>query len=108
MSSKTLSHKPSRQMGGLLARDIPTRVVQDNAITLEPVREIPLYVAVSNYVRHFYRLAQKDKRACLGFLMTLYRKRLTSSFYAIKSSLQRRYDYLLTHQKISSNYLLTQ
>ena len=83
---------------GLLERDIPTRVVQDNAITLEQQREVPLYVAVSDYVRHFYRLAQKDKRSCLGFLMTLYRKRLTSSFYAIKSSLQRRLDYLLTQQ----------
>jgi hypothetical protein len=83
---------------GLLERDIPTRVVQDNAITLEPRREVPLYVAVSDYVRYFYRLAQKDKRSCLGFLMTLYRKRLTSSFYAIKSSLQRRLDYLLTQQ----------
>ena len=81
---------------GLLENDIPTRVVQDNAITLEPQREIPLYIAVSNYVRHFYRLAQIDQRSCLGFLMTLYRKRLTSSFYAIKSSLQRRLDYLLT------------
>jgi len=83
---------------GLLERDIPTRVVQDNAITLEPQREVPLYIAVSDYVRHFYRLAQKDQRSCLGFLMTLYRKRLTSSFYAIKSSLQRRLDYLLTQQ----------
>lgn len=84
---------------GLLERDIPTRVVQDNAITLEPQREVPLYVAVSDYVRHFYRLAQKDKRSCLGFLMTLYRKRLTSSFYAIKSSLQRRLNDLLTGQR---------
>jgi len=93
---------------GLLARDIPTRVVQDNAITLESEREIPLYIAVSNYVRHFYRLAQKDKRACLGFLMTLYRKRLTSSFHAIKSSLQRRLDYLLTQQgSVFSNDDLT-
>ncbi len=83
---------------GLLERDIPHRVVQDNAITLEPHREVPLYQAVSNYVRHFYRLAQKDQRSCLGFLMTLYRKRLTSSFYAIKSSLQRRLDFLLTQQ----------
>ncbi|MBC1225181.1 DEAD/DEAH box helicase family protein [Nostoc sp. UCD121] len=83
---------------GLLERDIPTRVVQDNAITLEPQREVPLYVAVSDYVRHFYRLAQLDQRSCLGFLMTLYRKRLTSSFYAIKSSLQRRLDYLLTQR----------
>ncbi|MBS9391453.1 MAG: DEAD/DEAH box helicase family protein [Dolichospermum sp. WA123] len=83
---------------GLLAQDIPQRNVQDNAISLEPQREVPLYIAVSNYVRHFYRLAQKDQRTCRGFLMTLYRKRLTSSFYAIKASLQRGLDCLLTKQ----------
>ncbi|OBQ37331.1 MAG: helicase [Anabaena sp. CRKS33] len=83
---------------GLLAQDIPSRIVQDNAISLEINREVPLYQAVSNYVRHFYRLAQKDKRTCRGFLMTLYRKRLTSSFYAIKASLQRGLNCLLTKQ----------
>ena len=75
---------------GILDRDIPRRIVSDNAIALEPKREVPLYQAVSNYVRHFYRLAQKENRKALGFLMTLYRKRLTSSFYAIRKSLQRR------------------
>ena len=49
-----------------------------------------MYQAVSDYVRHFYKLAQKENRKALGFLMTLYRKRLTSSFYAIRESLQRR------------------
>ena len=83
---------------GLLKNDIPMREVQDNAIALEPLREIPLYIAVSDYVRHFYRLAQKQNRKALGFLMTLYRKRLTSSFYAIRESLQRRLDTLLTRQ----------
>jgi len=77
---------------GLLDRDIPHRVVRDNAITLEDNHEVPLYLAVSNYVRHFYNLAQKSNRKALGFLMTLYRKRLTSSFYAIRESLQRRLD----------------
>lgn len=75
---------------GLLDKDIPQRIVIDNAISLESQREIPLYQAVSNYVRHFYNLAQKEDRKALGFLMTLYRKRLTSSFYAIQQSLQRR------------------
>lgn len=75
---------------GLLDRDIPQREVRDNAIVLESDREIPLYRAVSDYVRHFYNLAQKENRKALGFLMTLYRKRLTSSFYAIRESLQRR------------------
>lgn len=83
---------------GILQQDVPTRVVQDNAIALEPNREVPLYLAVSDYVRHFYRLAQKQNRKALGFLMTLYRKRLTSSFYAIKESLQRRLDSLIAQQ----------
>lgn len=66
---------------GILQHDIPTRLVQDNAIALEPNREVPLSLAVGDYVRHFYRLAQKQNRLALGFLITLYRKRLTSSFY---------------------------
>ncbi len=83
---------------GFLDKDVPTREVFDNAIVLEPNREVLLYQEVSNYVRHFYRLAQKENRKALGFLMTLYRKRLTSSFYAIEKSLQRRLDCLLTQQ----------
>lgn len=83
---------------GLLDKDVPSREVRDNAITLEPIHEAALYRQVSDYVRHFYRLAQKEQRKALGFLMTLYRKRLTSSFYAIQQSLQRRLDSLLTQQ----------
>lgn len=56
---------------GILEKDIPRRIVSDNAIALEPNREVPLYQAVSDYVRHFYRLAQKENRKALGFLMTL-------------------------------------
>jgi len=83
---------------GLLDRDVPQREVRDNAIVLEATREAELYRAVSEYVRNFYRLAQKENRKALGFLMTLYRKRLTSSFYAVQQSLQRRLDDLLTRQ----------
>ncbi len=75
---------------GIINSSIPTRKVFDNAIALEKRREVPLYRAVSDYVRHFYNLAQKEQRKALGFLMTLYRRRLTSSFYAIKKSLERR------------------
>jgi SNF2 family DNA or RNA helicase len=86
---------------GLLDRDIPQREVWDNAIVLEPNREIELYRAVSTYVRDFYRLAEKENRKALGFLMTLYRKRLTSSFYAIQKSLERRLNDLTTGQQTS-------
>jgi SNF2 family DNA or RNA helicase len=80
---------------GLLSSDVPKRVVYDNAIALEPSREAELYRQVSEYVRHFYRLAAGENRKALGFLMTLYRKRLTSSFYAIQSSLERRLEALI-------------
>ena len=52
---------------GILDRDIPTRIVSDNAIVLEPLREVKLYQAVSDYVRQFYQLAQKENRKTLGF-----------------------------------------
>ncbi len=83
---------------GLLDRDIPQRDVQDQAIALEPHREAELYRQVSEYVRDFYRLAQKENRKALGFLMTLYRKRLTSSFFAMGESLRRRLEALTTQQ----------
>ena len=83
---------------GLLDQDIATRLVIDHAICLEPDREAELYRQVSDYVRHFYRLAQTESRVALGFLMTLYRKRLTSSFYAIRESLKRRLEALQHHQ----------
>jgi len=86
-----------RQLG-LLQDNVPMREVYDNAITLEPQREAPLYQAVSNYIRHYYRLAEKENRKALGFLMTLYRKRLTSSFHAIQQSLQRRLEALYSQQ----------
>jgi len=83
---------------GLLDRDVAQRHVCDEAISLEPLREVPLYRAVSDYVRHFYNLANKENRKALGFLMTLYRKRLTSSFYAVQRSLARRLESLLVGQ----------
>ncbi|MBW4535297.1 MAG: hypothetical protein KME09_15280 [Pleurocapsa minor HA4230-MV1] len=72
---------------GILDRDIPRRIVSDNAIALEPNREVPLYQAVSDYVRHFYRLAQKENRKALGFLMTLYglsERKLTADYMVLK------------------------
>jgi hypothetical protein len=81
---------------GILKYPIPNRLVFDNAIVLNSTNEIPLYQAVSDYVRHFYNLAQQQNRKGLGFLMTLYRRRLTSSFYAIKKSLERRLEGIIS------------
>ena len=75
---------------GIIKTDIPQREVFDNAIALNHHREASLYQEVSDYVRHFYQLAEKEQRQGLGFLMTLYRRRLTSSFRAVYLSLKRR------------------
>jgi len=75
---------------GIIKTPIPQREVFDNAIALNQEREASLYQDVSDYVRHFYQLAQKEHRQGLGFLMTLYRRRLTSSFRAVYLSLKRR------------------
>ena len=52
--------------------------------------ELGLYCKIQQYVKEYYG-KYKDVRKGLGFLMETYRKRLTSSFYAIEKSLSRRH-----------------
>ncbi|MBW1933753.1 MAG: DEAD/DEAH box helicase family protein, partial [Deltaproteobacteria bacterium] len=52
-----------------------------------------LYKRIEKYVKKYYG-KYKGIRQGLGFVMVVYRKRLTSSFEAIKLSLQRRYEKL--------------
>jgi len=55
--------------------------------------EIGLYDRIDEYITHFYQKYENERRG-LGFVMTVYRRRLTSSFYAVRRSLERRLDYL--------------
>lgn len=59
----------------------------------DPRSEAGLYDKIDEYVREYYA-QYNDVRKGLGFLMEVYRKRLTSSFHAIRLSLQRRQDTL--------------
>jgi len=59
----------------------------------DPKTELGLYHKIDVYVKEFYG-KYKLVRLGLGFLMETYRKRLTSSFYAINQSLLRRYEKL--------------
>ncbi|WP_157104062.1 DEAD/DEAH box helicase [Nocardia kruczakiae] len=73
---------------------IPHRHVTDEFITLAP-NERKLYDRIEEYIRRHYNAYKSDKATkALGFIMTVYRRRLTSSFEAIKQSLQRRLDVL--------------
>jgi superfamily II DNA or RNA helicase len=73
---------------------IPRRRVEDEFISLAP-NERKLYERIEEYIRRHYNayLAQEGNQA-LGFIMTIYRRRLTSSFKAIKQSLVRRLSVL--------------
>ncbi|MFJ3756596.1 DEAD/DEAH box helicase [Streptomyces sp. NPDC090080] len=73
---------------------IPYRYVSDEFIRLAP-NERKLYDRIEEYIRRHYNAYKSDKATkALGFIMTVYRRRLTSSFEAIKRSLQRRLDVL--------------
>jgi superfamily II DNA or RNA helicase len=69
---------------------IPRRRVRDEFIRMTKA-ERELYERIDDYIRRHYNayLADASQQA-LGFIMTVYRRRLTSSFHAIRASLERR------------------
>jgi hypothetical protein len=92
------------QSMGLIPADviIPRREVEDRFIALSP-EEADLYDRIDNYISKYYD-AYKNQGAtqALGFIMTVYRRRLTSSFAAMKSSMRRRLDALENRQRLAS------
>lgn len=77
---------------GLLKENIPDRRPKPEWIEMTD-EEWDLYERIEEYIRDFYQKYEAERKG-LGFIMTVYRRRLTSSFYAIQKSLQRRLDYL--------------
>ena len=69
---------------------IPKRSIDDRFYSLGEAK--PLYDRIEEYILRYYDayLSAGGKSAPLGFIMTVYRRRLTSSFYAIRKSLERR------------------
>jgi hypothetical protein len=87
---------------GLLPADtiIPERHVHDEFLSLGLAQN--LYNRIEDYIRRHYDafLAAGGKSVPLGFIMTIYRRRLTSSFYAIRRSLERRRDGLANRKQL--------
>lgn len=81
---------------GILTADtvIPSRSVRDRFIPMTK-DEQELYGRIEKYIHHWYDayLGSAEKKP-LGFIMTIYRRRLTSSFQAIERSLRRRLEVL--------------
>ena len=80
---------------GLLNAKVPRRRPAIQRISFLPEEEA-LYLRITEYISDFYARFEQERRG-LGFIMTVYRRRLTSSFYAVCRSLERRRDWLLGH-----------
>ena len=74
---------------GMISTPIPRRNVHDDFVKLTS-REREVYDAVENYISTTYNNASEDTRTAVGFVMTVYRKRLASSFAALRCTLEKR------------------
>jgi superfamily II DNA or RNA helicase len=79
---------------GILKEEICDRDPEPVWVTFTPEEEA-LYEEVDVYISDFYKRYETQRKG-LGFVMTVYRRRLTSSFYALRCSLQRRLGFLKT------------
>ena len=76
---------------GLLPTPIADRKVEDRLVEMT-AGERELYDAVEDYITTTYNQAAADERTAVGFVMTIYRRRLASSFQALSTTLQRHLD----------------
>jgi hypothetical protein len=83
---------------GLLPLPIAKRDVRDRPVDLSP-SESALYKAVEDFISMTYNNAAMDKRTAVGFVMTGYRRRLASSFYALRQTLNNRLSRLADAQR---------
>lgn len=74
---------------GKLSTPIATRQVEDRFVTLTPDERL-VYDQVEDYISSTYDNASADERTAVGFVMTIYRRRLASSFYALIRTLEGR------------------
>ncbi len=91
-------HRNTRQLlreyrdRGILDARLAERRPQPRWVTMSPA-ERALYDRVEEYISDFYARYEGRRRG-LGFVMTVYRRRLTSSFHALEQSLRRRLEFL--------------
>ncbi len=78
---------------GLLSDPPPTRKVLDLAFDFEDNAERQIYNRVGQYIEKRYRELETEKPG-KGFVMTIYRRRASSSPLALERSLERRRDGL--------------
>ena len=96
------AHTPVRRLISRHTRELLRRYFKagkmDTAIADRSVRDVmidmtaeerALYEAVEGYISHTYNRASDKHRSAVGFVMTIYRRRLASSFQALRATLER-------------------
>ena len=73
---------------GMLTTPIAERSVKDRFVDMTP-EERALYGAVEEYIASTYNQASAAERTAVGFVMTIYRRRLASSFHALRATLRK-------------------
>ena len=73
---------------GRLTTRVADRQVEDSFLQMTP-DERELYDAVEEYIASTYNQASAKERTAVGFVMTIYRRRLASSFRALSRTLQK-------------------
>lgn len=92
---RTLISRHTRELlrryfqAGKLSTPIATRKVEDRFIRLS-TDESELYRRVETYISETYDAAAASERNAVGFVMTIYRRRLASSFLALRKTLEKR------------------
>ena len=80
------------QRRGILKATVPTRRPRRERVPCGRTSR-PCMTALTNTSRISIKSTNMKRRG-LGFVMTVYRRRLTSSFYAVRKSLERRLKFL--------------
>ena len=76
---------------GRLTTRVADRQVEDRFLQMTP-EERDLYDAVEGYIASTYNQASAKERTAVGFVMTIYRRRLASSFRALSRTLEKHLD----------------
>lgn len=74
---------------GKLGQNIAERAVEDWAVELSEA-ERAVYEAVEAYIREVWDRVRGPERTAVGFVLTIYRRRLASSFAALARTLEQR------------------
>ncbi|HRG48649.1 MAG TPA: helicase-related protein [Leptospiraceae bacterium] len=78
---------------GILKHRIPTRSIQDIPLDMPP-SEKAFYDEVENYIKEVYDRGMGGNRGNTGFILTIYRRRLASSYYALYQTLTKRLEQI--------------